>query len=113
MHKQIAESLLILEPLNDSQILDINSKAQLEYILFSIAYKILSLSKDEESQIKAQAILAKINSDLIKEKYLLMSINEFKLNCEAWTDNSLEPIVFVKLLTDYGKLVFFNSLILK
>lgn len=110
MHKQIAESLLILEPLNDSQIRDANSKAQLEYVLFLIAYKILSLSKDEESPRKAQSILAKINSDLIREKYLLMNINEFKLNCEAWTDNSLEPIVFVKLLTDYGKLVSFSSL---
>ncbi len=99
--------MLILEHLNDSQILNADSKAQLEYALFSIAYNILSLSKDDESPRKAQAILTKISSDLIREKYLLMSINEFKLNCEAWTDNSLEPIVFVKLLTDYGKLFFY------
>jgi hypothetical protein len=30
-------------------------------------------------------------------------VNEFKLNCNSWNDNSLEPIIFAKLIKNYGK----------
>jgi hypothetical protein len=29
-------------------------------------------------------------------------VEEFKLNCDAWNDNSLEQIIFAKLIKTYG-----------
>jgi hypothetical protein len=34
-------------------------------------------------------------------------VTELKKNCEAWNDNSLEPVIFGKLVKKYGKIDFF------
>lgn len=36
---------------------------------------------------------------------LVRFIGELKVNCDSWTDNSLEPIIFGKLIQDCGKVL--------
>ena len=43
-----------------------------------------------------------MGKDLMAERHLLSFVSELSSNCDSWNDNSLEPIIFTKLLIECG-----------
>ncbi len=49
-----------------------------------------------------------MGKEKIVQRHLLSFVNELSVNCDSWNDNSLEPIIFTKLLIDCGILFYLN-----
>ena len=51
---------------------------------------------------KLHSLIQSLNATSVSKVHLVAFINELKSNCDSWNDNSLEPIIFAKLVTDFG-----------
>ena len=43
-----------------------------------------------------------MGKESVTQRHLLAFVNELSSNCDSWNDNSLEPIIFTKLIVDCG-----------
>lgn len=72
-------------------------KAEADYLLFKTVFTLSALCNNNFKLIKS---LKEENSMDVEHMFRL--VKELKNNCDAWNDNSLEQIVFAKLIKDYG-----------
>lgn len=62
-----------------------------------------ALTNDSDLKSKSNEILGNLDKDTLKNVFVEKFIDEIKVNCDAWNDNSLEPLIFAKILNDWGK----------
>lgn len=70
-----------------------------EYLFFRSVFAISSLTSHEAIQVKSADLLKHVTDPTI---HLNKFVSEFKSSCSSWNDNSLEPIIFAKLVQTYG-----------
>lgn len=66
-------------------------------------FTISALSNDPKVKENSNSLLQTLNNEQIKSSHLASFIDELKADCQSWNDNSFEPVIFSKLLKDWGK----------
>ena len=86
----------------DDPELDEDTKDKLEYLLFKILFTISALVNDEKLRFNTNEIVKSIEQKDTSKSHSIKFINELKCNCESWTDNAFDPIIFCYLVKEQG-----------
>ena len=77
--------------------------AEFEYLMFKNVFSLTSLITEPSAKASADQLTASLKSaNIMAEASMRRLVRELSSNCQAWNDNSFEPIVFAKLVKDYG-----------
>lgn len=78
--------------------------AEFEYLMFKNVFSLSSLITDPTIKASVDQFIKglKSSTEIMGEANMQKLIQELSSNCQAWNDNSFEPIVFAKLTKDYG-----------
>ncbi|CAF0872331.1 unnamed protein product [Brachionus calyciflorus] len=104
LSSKILDSCSTLEPFikNTKEEIDDESKNRFEYLIFKTVFTISSLANDVLLKEKSKSIISNLNQDHVEKFHLVKFLSELKLDCESWTDNSFEPIIFASLIKEFG-----------
>jgi dynein assembly factor 5, axonemal len=80
-------------------------KDEYEFLAFKVAFNLISLTTvdNDDLNLKLNGLLPRIcDSESFILKHVASFVLELKSNCESWNDNSMEPIIFGRLIKDFG-----------
>lgn len=80
-------------------------KSEADFLLFKTVFTLSALSNDHANSDLVNKLIKSLKEENSMDvEHMFKLTKELKSNCDAWNDNSLEQIVFAKLIKDYGKL---------
>lgn len=81
---------------------DDDTRDKLEYLLFKILFTIWALANEDQLRLRTNEVVESIQEKNTSKSHSIKFINELKCNCESWTDNAFEPIIFCFLAKKQG-----------
>jgi len=72
---------------------------EFEYLIFKSVFTISALSSDMATQELVNKLMETLKDlNLLQNTHMYTLVKELAKNCSDWNDNSLEPIIFAKLI---------------
>lgn len=70
--------------------------------MYKILITVSAVTNEETLKIRAKEIIKKFDEKKLLQNHSVAFINELKCNCESWTDNAFEPMIFSFLVKEQG-----------